>query len=589
MLRQLGRLMQWCTAVTLVGCLCLQVAHAASSSADTDALLKQAWDLQVTDHRRSLQLLAQLNQRIASLTREQQWQVRFMNAWEAQYAGHYKKAENLYKDIITHSGDPKLADRAAAMLLGEYGITQRYTEAFELANRLAGKLPQVKDAQARYALLLGLSQAMGLAGQTDLAVHYAHLAMKASSTAARRCFTSGIWVSMLLQGHRLKPGDPVLQQAFDACPESTEPLFNTSLTLALVDLYAHGGEPRRALALLDGIQPRVDASGYVPYKLAALLDRARALAALGDDAAARKAALAVVAAGVSSDFNLWLKDAYEVLYRIEKKRGHPAEALDYYEKYAALDRIYLDDINARTMAYEAVQQHLLAQKLETEKLNRQNETLQLQQKLDAKTAEVGRLCLVLLFVVLAIVMVGMFRLKRSQLRFRRLSELDGLTTTYNRQHFMDAAARMLRLLENRQGMACLAIIDLDHFKSVNDTHGHAMGDETLRCVADTCRQQLRPNDLFGRLGGEEFGILLVDCPREHGRQVANRIHRAIEHAAIQHDGISVAVTVSMGLACTDNANHDLRTLSAKADAALYRAKNGGRNRVVADGGEPMPA
>ncbi len=94
--------MQWCAAAILAGCLCLQAVDAASSHADTDALLKQTRDLQVTDHRRSLQLLAQFNRRIASLTPEQQWHVRFMNAWEAQYASHYKKAEALYKDVIAH-------------------------------------------------------------------------------------------------------------------------------------------------------------------------------------------------------------------------------------------------------------------------------------------------------------------------------------------------------------------------------------------------------------------------------------------------------------------------------------------------------
>lgn len=576
--------MQWCAAAILAGCLCLQAVDAASSHADTDALLKQTWDLQVTDHRRSLQLLAQLNRRIASLTPEQQWHVRFMNAWEAQYASHYKKAEALYKDVIAHSGDPRLAYRASAMLLSEYGMTRHYTEAFELANRLAGQLPRVKDAKVRYALLLNLSQAMGLAGQTDLAVHYASLAMAVSSDAARRCYTAGILVDVLSAGHRLKPGDQALRQAFDACPEDTEPLYNTGMTLALVDLYAHGGKPRKALALLDGIQSRVDASGYVPDKLAALLDRAWALAALGDDAAARKAAVAVVAAGRSSDFDLWLKGAYQVLYRIEKNEGHAAAALDDYKKYAALDKAYLNDVHARAMAYEIVRQHLLAQKLETEKLGRQNEALYLQQKLDAKAAEANRLYLVLLLMLLGFGVVWMARLKRSQMRFERLSRTDGLTAVLNRQGFMAEVRGILQRPGHKAGPACLIYLDLDHFKHINDAHGHAVGDETLRRVAEACRQQLRPDDLLGRLGGEEFGILLQECAREQGRQVANRIRRAIELVAVEFDGLAVAVTASVGLACTDSSGHDLSALCAAADAALYRAKERGRNCVVADDG-----
>ncbi|BFI95536.1 MAG: hypothetical protein RSP_10460 [Rhodanobacter sp.] len=276
----------------------------------------------------------------------------------------------------------------------------------------------------------------------------------------------------------------------------------------------------------------------------------------------------------------WLKDAYEVLYRIEKKQGHDAAALAYYEKYAALDKAYLDDINARAMAYETVQQHLLAQKLETEKLGQQNEALLLQQRLDAKTAETNRLYLVLLLVVLSFGVVWMFRLKRSQLRFKRLSHLDGLTTTYNRQHFMDEAARVLRLLEKRQGTACLAIIDLDHFKRVNDSHGHAMGDEVLRRTVNASREHLRPIDLFGRLGGEEFGILLVDCSHEQGMAIAERIRAAIEATVVECEGVVINVSTSIGLAFTAASGYDLRQLCTDADAALYRAKRGGRNCVM---------
>jgi diguanylate cyclase (GGDEF)-like protein len=104
-------------------------------------------------------------------------------------------------------------------------------------------------------------------------------------------------------------------------------------------------------------------------------------------------------------------------------------------------------------------------------------------------------------MALVFAVLWMFRLKRSQLRFKRLSHLDGLTTVFNRQHFMGEVERTLRLLERRAGAACLVFIDLDHFKQINDTHGHAMGDEVLRQVVAAGKQQLRPADLFGRLGG----------------------------------------------------------------------------------------
>ncbi|MEW9624156.1 GGDEF domain-containing protein [Rhodanobacter geophilus] len=556
--------------------------RATTAIADPDALLKQTWDLQVTDHPRSLQLLAQLNQHAASLTADQQWRLRLLDAWEAEYESDYDRSEALFKDIALHSGNPQLADRASAMLLGQYGITRHYIEAFDLAGRLAARLPQVADVKVRYALLLNLSQAMGLAGQTDLAVRYAHMAMAADSATDSRCYAAAILVDALWNGHRLKPDSPELQQAFEACPAATEPLYSTGIAVALADVYAHGGQPHKALALLDQLQPRVDASGYVSNKLTMLEARAWALAALGEDGSARKAALGIIAAGPSSDFDLWLKDAYEVLYRIEKKQGNAAAALDYHEKFAVLDKAYLDDAHARALAYETVQQHVLAQKLETEQLSRQNAMLRMRQTLDAKTVETNRLYLALLLMALVFAVFWMLRLKRSQLRFKKLSHLDGLTAIYNRQHFMGEAERVLHQLERHKGMACLAFIDLDHFKWINDTHGHAMGDDVLRHVVAICRQHLRPADLFGRLGGEEFGILLAECSREQGSAIAERIRQAVEATRVESDDLTVEVSISVGLSSTDAAGHGLQRLCKEADGALYRAKRSGRNRVAAD-------
>ncbi|GAB3793149.1 tetratricopeptide repeat-containing diguanylate cyclase [Dyella agri] len=571
----------------LAGCLCWQAGFAAA--ADPDALIKQIYQLQVTDHARSLQVLAQLNDEAASLTPAQQWQRRYLNAWEVMYQGDYAKSEAMLDDVIEHSGDPHLANHASAVLLSQLGASRHYTEAFELANRIAARLPQVTDAKDRRLLLSNLSQVMGSAGQTDLAVHYARMALATVPAGESRCYPASILVEALYYGKRLKSDSPALQEAFDDCPAAKAPLYNTNLHFMLADQLLHEGQPRKVLALLERIQPSVDANGYVPAKLSALVDKATALAAVGEGDAARRLALAVIAEGKSGDIDAWLKDAYETLYQVEKKQGHAAAALGYYEKFAALDKAYLDDINARTMAYETVQQHVLAQKLETEKLSQQNTELLAQQKLGAKTAEANRLYLLLLLLVLGFGALWMFRLKRSQLRFKRLSHLDGLTAIYNRQHFMGEAERVLHQLEKRKGAACVAIIDLDHFKRINDTHGHAMGDQVLCRMVAACKQHLRPVDLFGRLGGEEFGILLVDCTREQALAIAERIRAAIEAAVVERDGAAVTVSTSIGLAFTDRAGYDLQHLCTGADAALYRAKHDGRNRVVTGVGDPMAA
>ena len=109
-----------------------------------------------------------------------------------------------------------------------------------------------------------------------------------------------------------------------------------------------------------------------------------------------------------------------------------------------------------------------------------------------------------------------------------------------------------------------------------------MGDAVLRRTVTICRQQLRPMDLFGRLGGEEFGILLLDCTREQGIAIAERIRRAIDVAKVQGDDDIIMFSASVGLASTEYCGHELQRLCREADAALYRAKRAGRNRVIAD-------
>jgi len=573
----------------LAGYLYWQAGFAAVPAVDPDVLIKQIYQLQVTDHPQSLQVLAQLNRQSASLTGVQLWQMRYLNAWEVMYRGDYAKSERLLDDIIQHSGNQLLADRALAILLSQLGAARHYTEAFELANRVAVRLPHVTDAKVRRLMLSTLAQVMGSAGQTDLAMRYAHMAIAGVPAGKSRCYPASILVEVLYYGNQLTSGSPELQQAFDDCPADKAPLYNSNLQFMLAEQLLHEGKPRKVLALLARIEPRVDAIGYVPAQRSVLVDRASALAAIGKDDAARKTALKLVAQGKSDDVSAWLKEAYAVLYQVEKRQGNAAAALDYYEKFAALDKAYLDGVHARAMAYETVQQHLLAQQLETEKLSQQNAQLLVQQKLATKTVEANRLYVLLLLLALVFGALWMFRLKRSQLRFRRLSHMDGLTATFNRQHFMGEAARVLGQLEKRQGGACLAFIDLDHFKRINDTHGHAMGDEVLRRMVAACRQHLRAADLFGRLGGEEFGILLVDCSREQGMVIAERIRVAIEATVVEIDGVVVTVSTSIGLAFTDSAGHDLHRLGTDADAALYRAKHDGRNRVMSDIADLAPA
>ena len=123
------------------------------------------------------------------------------------------------------------------------------------------------------------------------------------------------------------------------------------------------------------------------------------------------------------------------------------------------------------------------------------------------------------------------------------------------------------------------LLDLDHFKSINDRFGHALGDRVLEIFADVASGCVRRMDLFGRLGGEEFGALLIDTTRERAQVVAEEIRARFAAATREVDGRAVEGTVSIGIVISHDAVLDLSALLAQADHALYRAKDNGRNCV----------
>jgi diguanylate cyclase (GGDEF)-like protein len=173
-----------------------------------------------------------------------------------------------------------------------------------------------------------------------------------------------------------------------------------------------------------------------------------------------------------------------------------------------------------------------------------------------------------------------YRTKRSQMKFQKLARRDGLTGIFNRQHFLESAQDALRECAHHAREACLLVMDLDHFKSVNDMHGHAAGDDALKRTVATCQVLLRPDDVFGRLGGEEFAILVRDCPADVAHRRADAMRESIVASRREGDAAAdVPVTASFGVASTKDCGYNLATLLAAADDAMYSAKRAGRNRV----------
>ena len=173
-------------------------------------------------------------------------------------------------------------------------------------------------------------------------------------------------------------------------------------------------------------------------------------------------------------------------------------------------------------------------------------------------------------------------LHERQAELERLNQHDGLTGLFNRQTFVQLTGQELARAQRQGSDTTLLILDLDFFKRVNDFYGHPGGDAVLRHVADLVRASVRSTDLVGRLGGEEFMVLLPGTATDAGRTLAGKLCRQIESSPLIWQGVTIPVTVSIGLASASAGKAlDFEPLYREADTALYQAKDQGRNRVVA--------
>ena len=168
-------------------------------------------------------------------------------------------------------------------------------------------------------------------------------------------------------------------------------------------------------------------------------------------------------------------------------------------------------------------------------------------------------------------------LEQALARERILARTDSLTGAFNRRHFFDLANQEFAVAHRYHQPLSLILFDIDHFKNINDRHGHDVGDETLCHVAAVARDHLREADVFARYGGEEFIVLLPQTPLAEATLVAERMRVEIA------DLSAPPITISSGVAELRPGDESLDVILRRADDALYRAKQEGRNRTVADG------
>ncbi|HEX8756303.1 MAG TPA: GGDEF domain-containing protein, partial [Steroidobacteraceae bacterium] len=414
------------------------------------------------------------------MSKEQQQYFLFLQGWQSAYEGRDAFAIAQLSQLAANSPSMVIRLRAYATLSDLFTSERRYHAAFQELSEAQSLLPDVSDQRARAEVLLDAAELYSQVGQYDLALDAAQAVIDQNWAGEGECMGGQQKLHALFNSGRFAEFDSQVRPTIRSCLKIGQPAYANEIRTKLAARYIDDGRLSEARALLERNYPQVTGMGY--SRQIASFDALLAVVnqKTGNMAAAKRFALHAEKLSIPGEFPQWLITSYRILYQYAKQNGDYSSALAYHEKYLSAKIGYLNDVSARQLAYERVKQKNIARKLEIEALSRKNRVLELEHKLSVKQMEATRLYGVILTLILALIGLWALLTKRSQLHFKNLSRLDGLTGISNRLHFIERAETALAYARKSGQEVSLLLLDLDHFKSINDRFGHATGDFVLK-------------------------------------------------------------------------------------------------------------
>jgi len=488
-------------------------------------------------------------------------------------------------EAAQRSGDP--------MLLGQMlsGRSAAHSLSGEFAKSLIDALAAqdvLDDSGEPFAIAANL-QNVGIAyrrmGEAARAEEYLRRSLEDKEIRARWAYQM---VSLLQLGYlydesgRYDEARRMLADAIELCQRQESHSDCGYARVGLAGVEVNDGAPRRALAALEQAEADFAESGDPGDPTMVALVRGQAMARLGRDEEALALLDRAVATWTTEGNDRYLAFALPERARLLERLGREADAIAdlrrFIESHANDDRLRAEQ---RT---DFMREQFDASRREVENAElKAREALRLQEIEGLNAARRWQWTAIALAVVLVIVLlVVVARQIAKARRLRLLAMTDPLTGLANRRHTDYRGSEAFKMARLTAQPFCVLAIDIDHFKLVNDTHGHAVGDTVLQRVGRECQRTLRKLDLMGRIGGEEFTGLLPETAEPAARQVAERLRTGVESLDLDDVVPGLRVTISIGVAQMREADPDFAAVLARADAAMYRAKQAGRNRVVSD-------
>lgn len=517
-----------------------------------------------------------------TFTWEQNEKYQLIYASSLGFRGKHEERVALVQSFIGQVKTPSRRANFLYELIDGSTALGRYEAALQAMNESILMLPAIERTTQRIVVLQGAVNLLNSLRAYDEALDFAeriHSLREDTVDSYAACMGLVNKVETNYMRANTAMARALVPDAILACDANRNELLTLIVkTLAAIDVIDSGGYAQGIVASLPLLQQFVVTgkdSDYVTQLEEAL---ARAYIQTGNTERAEHHGLQAYQRAQSSRVLVLQEKTSETMAAIKRTQGQLAAAIGYYDINLALKKKVLDDQLHKNVAHQRVKFETQDKANQMALMEQKNKNLGIEKELQHGKYQNLILLLTLGLVLLAGLGAWLVKTLRQKNVFRISAQVDGLTQVSNRAHFCACAHQAFGDANSR---VSLVLFDMDFFKRINDTHGHAIGDWVLKTVCDTAKAQLRKTDMLGRLGGEEFAICLPLASAEEVLALAERCRAAIAAIDTSPSGFSFVMTASFGVATrgVDGLSSYEETLVA-ADKALYLSKNEGRNRVT---------
>jgi diguanylate cyclase (GGDEF)-like protein len=547
-----------------------------------DEKLSRADKIKSSHPKQFLPLLNELNQSVTELSDSQRHYLEYLNIYLLMYQGNATKAVSLANKLIGSNADVLLKFRTRLALINSFALNKNWTEGLATITSLLTELPSIKDRdneQYTHALLL-ITIFYNQLEQYELSLSYAKKVEAASENGRVQCFVKSEIIKASFKLKLLSPDAPLIRDAISLCRINREHLIISLINFFIAEKHLENLQHTKALTLLESTlqdtlntqYPRVIAGYYSLIAQAHWLNKNLALA--------KKHALLAIENEVKSGTTEAKVLSYKLLFEVAKQQQKFEVALMHHQHYRIADKEYYNESQAKYLAFQLAAHQAIEKNNQIDLLHEKNALLLAQKELTNANNENNRLIILVLLLTLSVLLFWGLRLLKAHRRIKELAEYDSLTGILNRGHFVQVGKNASRYCQSALQELSVIVFDLDHFKKVNDTYGHACGDWALKAAVTACKDIGRKNDIFARIGGEEFCILLTSCNKKAAFVHAESCREAIAAINTEDSGFDFTMTASFGVTDAKTSGYKLGTLLADADSAAYDSKKAGRNQVT---------